>query len=172
MELFEMESLDGSTISRVTKIPEFVKGRGNWNARSRSGHHQENHQVHSLKPNFAARYTLGTWVQVDIEGCKWRETRDSNESFLYPLLCISPGKLYVFSFSCAVLTGQVSFPNGKVWSMQRAEVEGKRSIHVCTGGIVICRVYLVSFVFIRGIIQDHGRIGKKIVWTSLNFFLK
>lgn len=101
----------------------------------------------------------------------------TNLSFLYPLLCIYIRQIVHLLVRSSAWPGQVSFPDGKVWSMQRAEVEGKRSIHVCQlesnvyGDRYLSRkrVHLVSFVFIWGIIQDHG-MGRK---DSLNeSFLK
>lgn len=138
-----------------------VKGRGNWNGRSRSGgcggHHRESRGSNPLKLNFAARYTLGTWVwRFSDRGLQmaWN-SRFQRTCLSNPLLLYLAGKLYIFS--CTVQPDQVSFPDGKVWSMQRAEVEGKRSIHSARcvqegGSLFVAFPSLVSFN--RGIIQE------------------
>lgn len=152
---------------------------------------QREEEIETLAPKAAATISrepsssktklreIYAWNVNPTGHCKWRETRDSNE----PVLSLS-SPLYLTSQILRLLVrgsawpGQVSSPDGKVWSMQRAEVEGKRSIHVCRldgeGDRYLSRerVHLVprSFSF-AGIIQDH-EMGKRFFERVRELLLK
>lgn len=119
-----------------------VKERGNWNVRSRSGGHHQNHQVHPLKLNFAARYTLGTWIWPLQMG--WNSRFERTCPFSILSFVSIPGKLYIFS--CAVPRDRAKFPsrmekfdrcNGRKWKVN--EVFTCASSSPMCMGIAICR---------------------------------